>query len=61
MKRLPTRRRIQKARQMIVMMNTINKTYFGGAPRDLLYLPGAIRPVNAASVLQCGPPVTIPT
>ena len=25
--------RIQKARQMIVMMNAINKTYFGGQPR----------------------------
>jgi outer membrane lipoprotein-sorting protein len=25
--------RIQRARQMIVMMNTINKTYFGGQPR----------------------------
>ncbi|MDA1096902.1 MAG: photosynthetic reaction center cytochrome c subunit family protein [Chloroflexi bacterium] len=25
--------RIQRARQMIVMMNTINKTYFGGEPR----------------------------
>ena len=25
--------RIQRARQMIVMMNTINKNYFGGQPR----------------------------
>ena len=25
--------RLQRARQMIVMMNTINKTYFGGEPR----------------------------
>ena len=25
--------RLQRARQMIVMMNAINKTYFGGAPR----------------------------
>ncbi|MSO83047.1 MAG: photosynthetic reaction center cytochrome c subunit [Acidobacteria bacterium] len=25
--------RVQRARQMVVMMNTINKTYFGGQPR----------------------------
>ena len=32
--------RIQRARQMVVMVNALNKQYFGGQPpRDLLYLP----------------------
>jgi hypothetical protein len=51
--------RIQRARQMIVMMNTINKTYFGGAPRVTCFTchRGSYTPVNAPSIaLQYGPP-----
>ena len=51
--------RIQKARQMIVMMNTINKTYFAGAPRVTCFTchRGSYSPVNAPRLaLQYGPP-----
>ena len=51
--------RIQKARQMIVMMQTLNKTYFGGAPRVTCFTchRGNYQPVNAPRLsLQYGPP-----
>ena len=51
--------RIQKARQMIVMMNTINRTYFAGAPRVTCFTchRGSYTPVNAPRLsLQYGPP-----
>ena len=51
--------RIQKARQMIVMMQTLNKTYFGGAPRVTCFTchRGNYTPVNAPRLsLQYGPP-----
>ena len=51
--------RIQKARQMIVMMQTLNKTYFAGAPRVTCFTchRGNYTPVNAPRLsLQYGPP-----
>jgi photosynthetic reaction center cytochrome c subunit len=51
--------RILKARQMIVMMQTINKTYFAGAPRVTCFTchRGNYTPVNAPRLsLQYGPP-----
>lgn len=55
--------RIMRARQMIVMMNTINETYFGGAPRVTCFtchggnnVPGE-EPILS---LQYGPPVENP-
>lgn len=51
--------RIQRARQMIVMMNAINKSYFGGAPRVNCFTchRGDKSPVNAPSLaLQYGVP-----
>lgn len=51
--------RIQKARQMIVMMQTLNKTYFGGAPRVTCFTchRGSYSPVNAPRLsLQYGAP-----
>jgi hypothetical protein len=51
--------RIQRARQMIVMMRTINNTYFGGAPRVTCFTchRGAYTPVNAPRLaLQYGTP-----
>jgi photosynthetic reaction center cytochrome c subunit len=51
--------RIQKARQMIVMMQALNKTYFGGAPRVTCFTchRGNYQPVNAPRLsLQYGPP-----
>jgi hypothetical protein len=51
--------RIQRARQMIVMMQTINKNYFGGAPRVTCFTchRGTYSPVNAPRLsLQYGVP-----
>lgn len=51
--------RIQRARQMIVMMQTLNKTYFGGAPRVTCFTchRGDYTPVTAPSLaLQYGEP-----
>jgi photosynthetic reaction center cytochrome c subunit len=51
--------RIQKARQMIVMMQTLNKTYFGGEPRVTCFTchRGSYLPVNAPRLsLQYGAP-----
>lgn len=51
--------RIQKARQMIVMMRALNNTYFGGAPRVTCFTchRGAYAPVNAPRLaLQYGTP-----
>ena len=51
--------RIQKARQMIVMMQTLNKTYFGGEPRVTCFTchRGNYSPVNAPRLsLQYGAP-----
>jgi hypothetical protein len=51
--------RIQRARQMIVMMRTLNNTYFGGAPRVTCFTchRGTYAPVNAPRLsLQYGPP-----
>jgi hypothetical protein len=51
--------RIQKARQMIAMMQTINKTFFGGAPRVTCFTchRGSNSPVAAPRLsLQYGPP-----
>jgi hypothetical protein len=51
--------RIQRARQMIVMMRTLNSTYFGGAPRVTCFTchRGDYTPVNAPRLaLQYGPP-----
>ena len=48
---------IQRARQMIVMMNTINRTYFGGQPRMSCFTchRGQNRPGNIPSLaLQYG-------
>ena len=41
--------RIQRARQMVVMVNTINKNFFGGQPRVTCFTchRGAIKPLNA--------------
>jgi hypothetical protein len=52
--------RIQRARQMIVMMNTINKTYFGGQPRVTCFTchSGNQSPQSDPNLdLQYGPPV----
>jgi len=51
--------RIQKARQMIVMMQALNKQYFAGEPRVTCFTGhrGAYTPVNAPRLsLQYGPP-----
>jgi hypothetical protein len=51
--------RIQKARQMIVMMQALNKTYFGGQPRVTCFTchRGSYSPVNAPRLsLQYGVP-----
>jgi hypothetical protein len=51
--------RIQKARQMIVMMQALNKQYFAGEPRVTCFTchRGAYTPVNAPRLsLQYGPP-----
>jgi len=51
--------KIQRARQMIVMMQTINKNFFGGAPRVTCFTchRGAYSPVAAPRLsLQYGPP-----
>jgi hypothetical protein len=50
---------IQRARQMIVMMQTINKNFFGGAPRVTCFTchRGNYSPVNAPRLsIQYGPP-----
>lgn len=55
--------RIQRARQMIGMTNTINKTFFGGAPRITCFTchRGNNRPVAAPELaLQYGPPLEDP-
>ncbi len=55
--------RILRARQMIVMMNTINKTYFGGAPRVTCFTchGGSNSPREEPVLsLQYGPPVEYP-
>jgi len=51
--------RIQKARQMIVMMQALNKQYFGGQPRVTCFTchRGSYSPVNAPRLsLQYGVP-----
>jgi len=51
--------RIQRARQMIVMMRTLNDTYFGGAPRVTCFTchGGSTAPVDAPRLsLQYGVP-----
>ena len=51
--------RIQKARQMIVMMQALNKQYFGGQPRVTCFTchRGSYSPVNAPRLsLQYGAP-----
>lgn len=51
--------RIQKARQMIAMMQALNKTYFGGQPRVTCFTchRGNYSPVNAPRLsLQYGAP-----
>ena len=51
--------RIQRARQMIVMVQTLNETNFGGAPRVTCFTchRGAFAPVTAPSLaLQYGTP-----
>jgi photosynthetic reaction center cytochrome c subunit len=55
--------RIQRARQMIVMMNTINKQYFGGQPRVTCFTchGGGTRPKTEPNLdLQYGEPVDDP-
>jgi len=55
---------IQKARQMIVMMNTINRTYFGGQPRMSCFTchRGQNQPGNIPSLaLQYGELVDDPS
>jgi hypothetical protein len=55
--------RLQRARQMIVMMNTINKTYFGGVPRVTCFTchGGSNTPKEEPILsLQYGPPVENP-
>ena len=54
---------IQRARQMIVMMQTLNKTYFAGQPRVTCFTchRGSFAPVTAPSLaLQYGTPVDDP-
>jgi outer membrane lipoprotein-sorting protein len=51
--------RIQRARQMIVMMQTLNKTYFGGEPKVTCFTchRGAYTPANSPRFsLQYGTP-----
>lgn len=55
--------RIMRARQMIVMMNTINKTYFGGQPRVTCFTchSGSPSPRHEPNLaLQYGPPLEDP-
>jgi len=55
--------RIQRARQMIVMMNAINKQYFGGQPRVTCFTchGGGTRPKTEPNLdLQYGEPVDDP-
>ncbi len=55
--------RIQRARQMIVMMNTINETYFSGEPRVTCFTchGGSSAPKEEPNLaLQYGPPVEDP-
>ena len=55
--------RIQRARQMIVMMNTINKQFFGGQPRVTCFTchGGGNRPKTEPNLdLQYGEPVDDP-
>ncbi|MDA1185069.1 MAG: photosynthetic reaction center cytochrome c subunit family protein [Acidobacteria bacterium] len=55
--------RIQRARQMIVMMNTVNKTYFGGQSRVTCFTchGGSNVPKEEPILsLQYGPPVENP-
>ena len=55
--------RIQRARQMIVMMNGINKQYFGGQPRVTCFTchGGSQSPKKEPDLaLQYGPPVEDP-
>ncbi len=55
--------RIQRARQMIVMMNTINETYFSGEPRVTCFTchGGSSSPREEPNLaLQYGPPVEDP-
>ena len=55
--------RIQRARQMVVMMNTINKQYFGGQPRVTCFTchGGGNRPKTEPNLdLQYGEPVDDP-
>ena len=55
--------RIMRARQMIVMMNAINKQYFGGEPRVTCFTchGGNERPKRIPNLaLQYGPPVDDP-
>jgi photosynthetic reaction center cytochrome c subunit len=55
--------RINRARQMIVMMNTINKQYFGGQPRVTCFTchAGGNRPKTEPNLdLQYGEPVDDP-
>ena len=55
--------RIQKARQMMVMVNTINKTYFAGEPRVTCFTchHGNQSPRSDPSfALQYGPPIPDP-
>ncbi|OFW05038.1 MAG: hypothetical protein A3I61_19195 [Acidobacteria bacterium RIFCSPLOWO2_02_FULL_68_18] len=55
--------RLQRARQMIVMMNAINKQYFGGQPRVTCFTchQGSDRPVNDPNIqLQYATPVEDP-
>ena len=55
--------RIQRARQMVVMMNAINKQYFGGQPRVTCFTchDGGNRPKSVPNLdLQYGEPVEDP-
>jgi hypothetical protein len=55
--------RLQRARQMIVMMNTINKQFFGGQPRVTCFTchQGSDRPVSDPNImLQYATPVEDP-
>jgi hypothetical protein len=55
--------RIQRARQMIVMMNTINKQFFGGQPRVTCFTchQGSDRPVADPNImLQYATPIEDP-
>lgn len=55
--------RIQRARQMVVMMNAINKQYFGGQPRVTCFTchGGGNRPKSEPNLdLQYGEPVDDP-